>query len=254
MEREKRNVNCALYGTRYCDLLNIQPCTQCSAADRDPDEVIRELALYERLLPEGGVAPLFQSRVCTLCKRERPGKRNGYAILAMAHPAPKGIQMRRVGNRKVSEFGTMIPLQFAICADCRRRLLLMQYLPVALPLITGILALAVLANERVVDALTKTARFLPFFVWAGAMVLAAAVGLGFSHSLRRRFARVMYVDILEHPVVREMMQMGWIPLERQNRSKLVFSKSRLIKGLGTAADDGGESESPEFAAQNGKNV
>ena len=54
-----------------------------------------------------------------------------------------------------------------------------------------------------------------------------------------QIARV--VAALPEPVIAAMTEKGWVPITAKSRTKLLFSKTRLNKGLGTA-DHWGEDE------------
>ena len=101
MEEEKSNRSCPLYGTLTCDRLNMRACRSCPAWNKTPREVdyIREdvETLYDMLPPEG-VDGLFAGDGCTLCKGEKKGKKDCYALYDMGHDDP------RTGKKKVSLF------------------------------------------------------------------------------------------------------------------------------------------------------
>lgn len=243
MERMIDHKECDLYGTRYCDLLNMRTCGQCpmtGASQEVTAESLRsDLDLYEALLPEGGIAKLFESKTCQLC-REEPGRRQGYVIFNMAHPEPKRMQNGLLFGKKRSPVGTMVPVQMAVCKDCRRRLLVVDYLPLVLSVVTGALLLVLLSVGSLSESLVHVHPVLPFGVWAGGMLLALAVAFIIRHALKKRYARHMYLNVLSHPVLQRMLEKGWFPVPRQEGVKLVFSKSRIAVGLGTAPDAGGK--------------
>ena len=85
-------------------------------------------------------------------------------------------------------------------------------------------------------------------LWAGGVALAYGAGKLACRALRRRFGQDMYVDVLEQPTVAGMRARGWFPVPARDGVKLVFSKSRLCSGLGTAPD--GE-EAPAAAQAEG---
>ncbi len=234
MQTNEKN-GCALGGTKYCALLNMRSCEGCTVRDtEDKDQIRADLDLYESLLPEGGVARLFLDHECQFCRQEPRGKRQGYAILDIAHPEPRRIQRRLLGKR-ATQFGTMIPLQFSICARCRRRFLWIEYAPVVFPILFGAGGLALLTFRPLKDALSTWSAMAPFLFWACMLALGLLVGALVSSIARRRYNRVMIADVFEHPVVREMTDRGWTPIAKQSHTKLLFSKSRLARGLGTAA-------------------
>ena len=228
---------CALGGTKYCRLLNMRSCESCTVRDAKNIQQVREdLELYETLLPEGGVARLFLSQECQFCRREPKGRRHGYAILDMAHPEPRRLQRRMLLNR-TAEFGTMIPLQFAICPRCRRRFLWIEYSTIVFPVAFGLLGLGLLAVDAIKDTLSAWASIAPFLLWLGILAVGALIGTLCSSGARKRYKREMFSEVYDHPTVRAMMRLGWTPIAKQSRTKLLFSKSRLARGLGTAPDE-----------------
>lgn len=236
------NRECPLYGTRYCDLLNMRACDQCpltrSSSETTPESLRSDLDLYESLLPEGGIAPLFESKSCQFCKAgpegAKPNRRQGFAIFNMAHPEPKRLQEGLLFGKRRSAVGTMVPVQASICKRCRHRLLLLDYLPALLPILVGAALLLLLTIEGLAAALIDAAPVLPFVLWVGGIVLAWLIARLVCRALKKRYAQDMYVDILEHPRLQSMREKGWFPVAGQGSLKLVFSKSRLSKGLGTA--------------------
>ena len=148
MEKLPYNPDCKLSGTRYCRLLNMHTCSACTIRENQNfDEVRSDIDLYETLLPDGGIAQLFESRECQFCTTPVKGKRSGYAIIDMAHPEPRRVQKWLFGKR-TARIGTMIPLQMAVCSKCRSRFLSLEYLPMVIPVVFGIAALLAIFIPR----------------------------------------------------------------------------------------------------------
>ena len=131
MDRTIDNRECPLYGTRYCELLHMRTCAQCPLTRPNygitPETLRADLDLYETLLPEGGIAQLFEARTCRLCRDEASaGRRQGYAIFNMAHPEPERMERGLIFGKRRAAAGTMVPVQLAVCQRCRRRLLLLD--------------------------------------------------------------------------------------------------------------------------------
>lgn len=236
MEKLPVNPNCELSGTKYCQALNMHACAACTIRENDNKaEIKNDLDLYETLLPEGGVARLFQSRECQFCKTPEKGKRKGYAILDMAHPEPRRVQKWLLGKR-TARIGTMIPLQMSVCKKCRSRFLTIEYLPMVIPVLFGLGALFVFSADAVKGPLVDISMFAPFGGWILSVLFGALLGRLIANGLEKRWEKDMYVDVMHHPVVEEMTQKGWMPITAKSRTKLLFSKSRMAKGLGTAED------------------
>lgn len=243
MDRTINNRRCPLYGTHTCELLHMRDCGQCPltrpGTEITPEMLRKDLDLYETLLPAGGIAPLFEAKTCRFCREEtQAGKRQGYAIFNMAHPEPARMERGLLFGKRRSAAGTMVPVQLAVCKHCRRRLLLLDYLPLLVPTVAGAILLVLLADGAVSDAVASVAAYLPFLLWAGGVALAWGAARLVCARLKKRFAADMYVDVLEHPTLAEMREKGWFPVPARDGVRLVFSKSRLCSGLGTAPSGG----------------
>ncbi len=237
MEKLPVNPNCELSGTKYCAMLNMHVCSACTVRDSENKaEIKTDLDLFETLLPDGGVAQLFESKECQFCKTPVKGTRRGYAILDMAHPEPKRVQKWLLGKR-VARIGTMIPVQMGVCSKCRSRFLLMEYLPMIIPVVIGIAALFVLSLDAVKAPLVNLSMFAPFGAWILSVILGTILGKLVTDALERAWSGDMIVDVLTHPVIAQMTEIGWTPITAKSRTKLLFSKSRLARGLGTADSD-----------------
>ncbi len=236
MEKLPNNPDCKLSGTRYCQMLNMHTCSACTVRENDrPEEICSDLDLYETLLPEGGIAQLFETKECQFCKTPVKGKRNGFAIIDMAHPEPRRVQKWLLGKR-TAKIGTMVPVQMAVCKKCRSRFLCLEYFPVLIPVVFGIVSLALVANDPIKTWLADMSAFAPFGAWMLCVLIGALAGKLVTDGLQKRWAKEMHVDVMQHPVIAEMEQKGWTPITAKSRTKLLFSKSRLSKGLGTATD------------------
>ncbi|MEA5048549.1 MAG: hypothetical protein VB034_08090 [Eubacteriales bacterium] len=236
MEKLPNNPNCELSGTKYCQTLNMHACSACTIRESEnKGEIKSDLDLYESLLPQGGIARLFQSRECQFCKTPAKGRRKGYAILDMAHPEPRRVQKWLFGKR-AARIGTMVPVQMSVCTKCRTRFLTIEYLPMLVPVMIGILALFVFSSDAVKTPLVDLSMFAPFGGWVVSVLLGALAGKLTAKSLEKRWDKEMYMDVMQHPAIAEMTQKGWTPITAKSHTKLLFSKSRLAKGLGTAED------------------
>ena len=236
MENLPVNPNCELSGTKYCAMLNMHTCAACTVRDSEnKGEIISDLDLYETLLPEGGISRLFESRDCQFCKTPAKGKRKGYAILDMAHPEPRRVQKWLLGKR-TARIGTMIPLQMSVCKKCRSRFLSIEYLPMVVPVVFGIAALFVFSADAVKGPLVDLSMFAPFGGWIIVVLLGALLGRLIANGLQKRWSKDMITDVMQHPVIVEMTEKGWMPITAKSRTNLLFSKSRLARGLGTSED------------------
>ncbi len=236
-QRKLTDTECTLYGTKACALLNMQDCDKCPLKGRVADPAIfGDLELFCDLQPEGTVAQLFESETCTLCKNEPKGKTACYAIFDMAHTEPKALAQRK-GLAKIlnkPETGFMVPLQFACCAKCRRRILLMSYLPLIAPIVLTLIVLPFVMIEHFAQTMRQAAGWLPFAVVVAAIAGGWGVGKLLAYLYKRKLETDMYVDVRTHPFVLNMQEKGWRPLFNDRAPHLAFTKKRIDRGLGTA--------------------
>jgi hypothetical protein len=232
-ERKLTDTECALYGTESCALLHMLDCDKCPLKDRVADPAIHDdLKLFCKLQPEGTVASLFESKTCTLCKDEPKGKPTCFAVFDMAHTEPKALARRKFLQKQ--ETGFMVPLQFACCSKCRRRILLQSYLPLITPIVLTLIVLPFVMIERFAQAMRQVAGWLPFAVVLAAIVGGYAVGKLLAYLYKRKVESDMYIDVRTHPFVTAMTEKGWRPLFNDRSAHLAFTRNRIGHGLGTA--------------------
>lgn len=232
-ERKLTDTECALFGTKSCALLNMQDCDKCPLKGRVADPAIHDdLKLFCDLQPEGTVAQLFESKTCTLCKDEPKGKPTSFAVFDMAHTEPKKLSRRRWLQKK--ETGFMVPLQFACCSKCRRRILLQAYLPLITPIVLLLIVLPFVMLEQFAQTMRQVAGWLPFAVILAAIVVGYGVGKLLAYLFKHKCEADMYIDVRTHPFVQAMTEKGWRPLFNDRDAHLAFTKKRIDRGLGTA--------------------
>ena len=235
--RNLTDTECTLYGTKSCALLNMRSCESCPLKGRVADEQIkRDLKLFCDLQPEGTVAQLFESKTCTLCRHEPKGKPTSFAVFDMAHTEPKTLAQSK-GLAKLLRkqmTGFMVPLQFACCTACRRRILLTAYLPLIVTILMTALALPLVAIEHTAEKLRAVAPWLPLAIVALAIVGGYGLGKLLSYLYKRRSENVMYTDVREHPFVLAMQEKGWRPLFNDRQPHIAMTKKRVDHGLGSA--------------------
>ena len=232
-ERNLNDTECKLYGSKAYALLNMRTCEECPLKGRVvDDQLFADLKLFCDLQPEGGVAQLFESETCTLCKEEPKGRPTGYAVFDMAHTEPKQLKRRRFLSRQ--DTGFMVPLQFPCCTACRRRILFTMYLPMIVPIILTGISLPIVTIEPIAEKLRTVAGWFPALIVAFAILGGYGIGKLLSVLYRKKCSSVMYTDVREHPFVLDMQSRGWRPLFNDRQMRVAFTKTRIPRGLGSA--------------------
>jgi len=238
MERKYTNTDCQLYGSYHCALLHMESCESCTvgtASAEEAESLKRKLDVTDSLMPEGGVSCLFTSQECLLCKGEEKGARACYANTDIGHVEPKTPTRNAIGIKITARTGSLVPLQIACCAQCKRRLLMVDYLPNVLAVGFSLLALILLSIDTLREALMGIHSFLPTLVFLVA-VLVSITGTRF---LRRGFiARAQektWLRALDLPELAGMRERGWFEINAggDGLTRFVFAKKRIRQGLYT---------------------
>ncbi len=235
MQRNIHNKDCKLYHTQQCDLLNMASCDECIVNGKDDDaELIKhDLDILLGLLPSGGVSPLFDTEECVLCKGEK-NKRSCYGLIDLGHAEPKREKRSIIGLKVRARVGSLLPVQLSVCRACKRRLLILDYLPIALPVVIGLAVLLVFMLPGVTASLERTATIMPFALFIVSILLASVLGSLFARTLGVRYAKYTYLDVFELPLLKEMKEKGWFPLNMSGKKpRLIFVRNRMRMGVGT---------------------
>ena len=257
MEQERINRNCPLWGTDTCAQLNMRACRGCPAEGKDVrecDAIREDVETFRALLPEEGVHGLFTGEGCTLCRGENPGQRESYGIFDMGHDDPRGRQ-KKLSLFRGKTFGFVVPLQFGCCKACRRRYQLLGWLPMLITVVILGTALLLVSRETVAESLRNVWRGLPLLVMLLAAGLCFLLSKVLSNVLRARFNRHTYMDLRDHPLVRQMLSLGWETVAEGKYPQPVFTRKRLAHGIGTAAieTDAPSRKADEKITENGEN-
>lgn len=251
MLREYTNTQCKLYGTDYCKLMHMTNCKRCTVACTDEREAARitgALDQLKALMPEDGIADLFITRECVLCKGDRKGKRRYYGMVDLGNPLPRSSRPDTMGFKPKAKAGSIVPVQLAACSRCRRNYLLAGYLPVYLATGFALAALVVMSIRSLREALMAVTYGLPFYVFAGATLLGIILGAALRSSALKKLKNETEFQVMNLPKLKAMAEKGWFELYPQKRvSRLIFTKKRLRAGVYTgpypcASANGGDQE------------
>ena len=236
MEQKRTDQTCPLWGTETCARLNMRACRECPAQGKDAREVsdIRiDVDTLYALLPEEGLHPLFTGEACTLCKGEKKGKRESYALYDMGHADPRE-QKKKLSLFRNKTYGFVIPLQFGCCRDCRRRFQLLSWTPMLITILLLGCTLLLVSRESLAQSMRDVWRGLPLLVLLVAAGVSYLLGKLLQRNMRARFNESTYMDLKDHPAVMRMSSLGWEGLTEEKYPQPVFTKKRLSHGIGTA--------------------
>lgn len=237
MAHNYTNTECKLYGTKYCTLLNMESCDTCTVATASSDQaekLARSLDATIALMPEGGIAGLFESESCVLCK-DGSGKREWYADVDLGNSEPRTETRNVIGLKSIARTGSMVPLQIACCKDCRKRLLLIEYLPTVLTLFISILALVLMSVKPIRESLMMVSEILPVTIFVAVVLAGLLVGGVLRKNLIKNAEPKTYLRVLDLPALAHMKERGWFEINdgKKGVTRYVFAKKRIRQGLYT---------------------
>lgn len=256
MDERLYRESCPLKGSRTCKLLHMGACDTCPGKKpRERKRLVKLTETFAEKVDGELLASLFESECCTLCKGEEKGEKTGYGIWDMGYPVAgeknatkekktsgkaglSGISglagVKELFGEKPVKWEFLLPVQFACCTRCRRRMLVVNYLPTA-GLILGLgISLLLVGPEPMAEALRAAWRGLPLLLALVFSIGGYAGGRFAAWRLKHRFGKEMWIDPMRHPVVRQLTYMGWRPVLKDRERRLIFSKEPLTQGLGTA--------------------
>ncbi len=240
MSRQYTNTDCPLHGSRYCSILNMLSCEECTVSAREKTVGIESVTTYidalEKLMPEDGIAELFTGDNCVLCKSDEPNRKSGYALLDMGNAEPGGTRRNVLGIKTKLRTGAIIPVQFSCCSECRKRFLYIEY--VRLAMVAACIAVMVLlmSVRPIFEAMKAVWMGLPAAVFVAGLAASIIAGTVVRSALIKKYSAFTHLDVFELPKLAQMQQKGWFQIgeNRNNRfTKLVFTKKRIRQGVFT---------------------
>ena len=237
MARNYSNADCKLHGTRYCALLNMEGCESCTvsaASSEQAESLAKSLDVTISLMPENGVAGLFESEECMLCKGAR-NKREWYADVDLGNLEPKTETRNVIGIKSIARTGSMVPLQIACCKDCRKRLLLIEYLPNLFAIGLSLAALILMSVRPVREGLMTIHEILPAAIFTATVLLSLLGSAALRKNLIKKAKDKTVLRVLDLPQLSGMRERGWFEINegKSGVTRFVFSRKRIRQGLYT---------------------
>lgn len=237
MARNYTNADCKLHGTKYCSLLNMESCDSCTVAtssQEQADALAKSLDVTISLMPEEGVSALFETDECMLCKGER-GKRECYADVDIGNVEPKTETRNVIGMKSIARTGSMVPLQISCCGDCRRRLLMIEYLPSVLTIVAAAVALLLMSIRSIRESLMTVHEILPVGIFVLIVLAAVFAGSILKKNLIAKAQDKTHLRVFDIPLMSGMRERGWFEIgdSKSGITRYVFAKKRIRQGFYT---------------------
>lgn len=190
-------------------------------------------ALIEAMLPGGNLKPLYESETCLLCDDEDDiRKRTCYAVTDMGHQEPPGTKPSALMLRVKTKVGSIVPLQIACCDRCKRNHRIASFMQMATMIVIMGLALLVMSRPAVSAKMYEINEALGLILFVLLLPVSYLIGKLLMRAFRTKAGKKTRFDIRDLPLVQQMMEREWFPLNKNATGEpvIIFSKERLKKG------------------------
>lgn len=248
MARVYTNESCPLYGSEYCAMLNMESCRSCTLdcrTEAKAADIRADLDIIRSNMPAGGMEGLFAGDRCRICKGE-PGEKKWYALTDLAHAEPRRRKASLLGIAREPRAGVVLPIQIACCDACRKRYLRLEYISSVMGTLFAAVGLIILSVRSLREPIAAIAAILPFLVFVGLTAAGILLGALIKKNLRKKYAGLMHLNVMEQPILSAMAEKGWFELSpNKGFSRLVFAKTPIKQGLFTAMPEEKTAQAPE---------
>ena len=233
--------NCLLHGTPHCRLLNMESCNSCyirNLSEKDQRKAMEDIRMAAAAMPVGGMESLRQDDECAFCRGMKNPADGGYALFDIGHLNPKAIDERKNGRKAYKrDVSIVVPVQLPVCRHCKRRIQLINYLPLVIGLIIAALSFFIVISKPVYGALNKQGRIIPVLAALIGVLLAVAIANLVKMILKNTGERKTVLRPGTLKPIEKLRSEGWFVIESGEFDiPLTFSKEGLKNGIMTGGD------------------
>lgn len=227
---------CLLYDTPHCTLLNMRSCKECfvDKLSREDQELVKEdIAIIAAAMPYGGVEKLMENDECALCAQQSNRADGGYARFDIGHLHPTASEERKSGSRKYKrDTGIVVPIQLPVCKKCKRRIQLINYLPITVGIIIAFSCFIAVSVTPAFASLSKLGRPIPMLIAIIGLFFAIIIANILKIRLTNSASSRTYLSPERIKIISELMNEGWFVIPNSELElPYTFSKKEINSGL-----------------------
>ncbi len=234
-------IDCRLSDTPHCRLLNMGSCNECfvrKLSEKDQRLVMEDIKTIAAAMPYGGPEKLMHGDECVLCAAKPNAADAGFARFDIGHLHPTASDERKKGSRTYKrDTGIVVPIQLPVCKKCKRRIQLINFLPLSIGIIISFASFIIVSLNPVFTALTKLGRPIPLLV----SLIGILLGVIAANIIRIRLTNSASNKTCLNPEriksISEFINEGWFVIPNSELDMpYTFSKKGLKQGILTGAD------------------
>ena len=234
--------NCLLSGTPHCRLLNMESCDKCfvdKLSEDDQKLVMEDICTVAAAMPYGGMEKLMYDDGCSRCADDEPNAADGgYVRFSIAHLHPTASEERPKGSKAYKrDTSIVVPVQLPVCKKCKKRIQLINFLPLCLGICIAAIVFAVVSTRSVFETLTKSGRIIPLLVALIGVLAGVVIANIVKVRLTNSAANKVFLEPGRIRSISELMNEGWFVVPSSElEMPYTFSKTPMKHGLLTCED------------------
>lgn len=244
-----KNKDCVVTDSSLCKWLN-RDCENCYVntmkSNEDREETLKNFEVMLSLLPDD--FDELSGEKCQFCKGDKQ-KKAGYAVTDLGHAEPKTMRgmFFGIGKKVRKRIGSLVPLNIAICRDCRRAFRFAESIKWISIIVFLAAAIGVVSIPSVAERFDAASSFVPYAIVIGGVALGYFAGKLLTKSYVKAKSRKMHLNVFDIPICTKMKENGWFLVqESPDVTRYIFSKKPVMNNA-TGFRDIKKSKEEEFA-------
>lgn len=216
---ERTNKDCPLIDSSICLYAGCEGCDSCYIAGQplsksELENSLENWKVTQSFMPDN-VDDLHTTDICMFCRSENPNKADCYAVIDLAHPEPehKRGAFFGMGKKVRSEYGSLIQLPITVCRECTKLHRRGDIFRIGMGFLGIALGVILLVIPSTYEFFYSTFALMPMIVLGACTALGFIVGNIMASINAKKSNQKTHLNVLEVPIIREMVQKGWFPLQ-----------------------------------------
>ena len=226
-----KNKDCVITDSPLCKWLG-KDCADCYINTLKTDEA-RQEALHGfevmlSLLPDD--FDELSGEKCQFCKKD-PKKRAGYALTDLGHAEPKTMKgvFFGIGKKVRRRIGSMVPVNIAVCKDCRRAFRMVEGIKWISVMFFTALAILLVSLPFFTSKFDAATSAVPYIIVVGGVLLGYIIGRLATVQYTKAKTEQVRLNIFEIPICAEMQENGWFLVQESPWvTRFIFSKKPVL--------------------------
>lgn len=234
-----KNKDCVVTDSSLCKWLN-KDCENCYVntmkTDEDREETLKNFEVMLSLLPDD--FDELSGEKCQFCKGDKQ-KKAVYAVTDLGHAEPKTMRgmFFGVGKKVRKRIGSLVPVNIAICKECRRSFRMIEIIKWVSVLVFLAASIPIVSLPFIAERFDTANSFVPYAIVIGGVLIGYVVGKLLTMSYTKAKSKKTHLNIFEIPICAKMKENGWFLVQDSpGVTRFIFSKKPVMQNAGGVKD------------------